>query len=905
MIGKTVSHYRILEILGRGGMGVVYKAEDTQLGRFVALKFLPEKVAHDPLQLERLVREARAAAALNHPNICTIHEIGEHGGQAFIVMEFLEGETLRGLLAQRKLGTGKSKSDILAPLPVGTLLDIAIQIADALDTAHSHGIIHRDIKPANISLTKRGQVKVLDFGLAKLMSQATLPDTPHHSATSPEPGEVPATGPRDLSIAGSTAGTMGYMSPEQARGDKLDARTDLFSFGTVLYEMASGRLPFPRDTTAMITCFVLEQPPLSVLQLNPELPAKLEQIIQRALQMDRGKRYQTASEMRADLESLREGPASLSTARRGLEPPGPWARKRRPWAIALGAVAAVAILAGTLWVLRNKGNLPSAPPRIAPFTSLPGVEDQASFSPDGRYVAYTWQGAKGGPAHISVKALGPAKAALLTNESLPDGDAAWSPDGRTIAFIRQSPRSASVVLVIPASGGQERRLGEINRPSFCARDLAWSPDGSAVVAGNKGDGSQPSGLFQFSLAGGDKRRLTSPPPGAWGDSDPAFSPDGQTLAFTRWLRNGVSDIYLQDRSGGSPRQLTSDGVLTWGNAWSPDGRSILVSSQRSGVQNLWRVSVSSGEIEPLAGIGGDSYTPAVSLRGRLLGYTEARKNYNIWRSPLRPSRGTQPPVEELISGPREQMSGEYSPDGKRIVFASDRTGNSEIWASNADGTEPVQITAFGGPITGTPHWSPDGRWIVFDSRPGGHSGVFVVGAEGGSPRRLTPSTTDGIAPNWSRDGKWIYFCSNRSGDIEIWKTPASGGAVLQVTQGGGFEAQESVDGKWLYYTRFEQPGIWRISLAGGTPFQVLKTAVGRYWTVSGDYLYFLDLAAHPRTTVNRLDLRTEQMTRLAELEKKQPSGLSGLSVSPDGNWIIYPLADEETSRIILVENLRW
>jgi len=239
------------------------------------------------------------------------------------------------------------------------------------------------------------------------------------------------------------------------------------------------------------------------------------------------------------------------------------------------------------------------------------------------------------------------------------------------------------------------------------------------------------------------------------------------------------------------------------------------------------------------------------------------------------------------------------------VFASDRSGNSEIWASNADGSEPVQITAFGGPITGTPHWSPDGRWIVFDSRPGGHSGIFVVGAEGGSPHRLTAPNTDAIAPNWSRDGNWIYFCSNRLGDIDIWKIPASGGTPLRVTQGGGFEAQESFDGKWLYYSRFEQPGIWRVPLAGGNPAQVLKNSVGRYWTLSGDYLYFLDLASQPRTTVNRLDLRTQQTARLAELEKKQPRGLSGLSVSPDGKSIIYPQADEETSRIILVENLRW
>lgn len=239
------------------------------------------------------------------------------------------------------------------------------------------------------------------------------------------------------------------------------------------------------------------------------------------------------------------------------------------------------------------------------------------------------------------------------------------------------------------------------------------------------------------------------------------------------------------------------------------------------------------------------------------------------------------------------------------MFASDRLGTDEIWVATSDGSNLVQLTSFGGPVTGTPHWSPDGRWIAFDSRPGGRSGVFVVSAEGGTPRRLTPPTTDGIVPNWSRDGEWIYFCSNRTGNQEIWKIPVEGGDAVQVTQGGGFEAQESRDGKWLYYSKLEKPGLWRMPAEGGAETLALNKIVLRFWTLSDPYLYFMDFGSKPRTTINRLDIATATMRRIAEVEKAQPSGLSGLSVSPGGEWIIYPQTDQHNSRIMIAENFRW
>jgi Tol biopolymer transport system component/serine/threonine protein kinase len=875
--GLIVSHYRILDVLGRGGMGIVYRAEDISLGRQVALKFQPIEQEADPVARERFQREARSASTLNHPNVCTVYETDTGRGRTFIAMELLEGETLRDRLSR-------------APLTTESLIDLAIPVCDALEAAHEHGIIHLDIKPGNIFITRRGDVKVLDFGLA----QTALRRRISHLGSASGDGA-------DVTQARDNPGTAAYMSPEQARGDDLDTRSDLYSFGVVLYECATGKVPGGGAFPVKEALYAEGQ------DIEPLLTA----LVARLLERDRALRFQTAGDVGGELRRLKRDIGQRRASDPASRPPDipvaiALANKRRRYAFASVGLAGV-LLAGFIgWRLWNNKSAP-APVQLqnVPFSGLAGLEDDLAFSPDGRQAAYTWDGGSG-PSHIYVKLIGGSSQLALTGGPGFAYSPTWSPDGRSLAFMRGPD-----VLMISALGGPERKITSVSPvgPDRGSRSVAFTPDGSNLIVSDTapkanrvaGAPEDRPALFAVSIASSDKRRITAPSPDIYGDGDPQFSPDGKTLAFLRWERNSVSDLYLQPWPDGPLRRLTTDRHRLSGFAWAKDGRSIVFASRRGALSALWRIAVSGGSAtpEPLAGAGEDVTAPAISLQGNLLAYTYQLENTNVWRMELGKAAAQR---TKLIVSPRQQASTDISPDGSRIAFSSDRSGSFEIWVCDSDGSHAVQLTSLRS-LSGTPHWSPDGRWIAFDSRVEGHGAVFVVSAAGGEARQLTRGKSDDIVPNWSHDGSHVYFASKQSGAMEIWQIPAAGGTPAQVTHNGGFEAKESADGRWLCYSK-PAGGIWRIPAGGGDESLVLKRVTARYWTLAGDQIYFIDMISKPLPTLNVLDIGSGRIAQLTAIDNAPDWGASGLSVSPDRRWIIWSQMDDLISRIMLLENFR-
>jgi serine/threonine protein kinase/Tol biopolymer transport system component len=865
LTGLRVGAYEILSRIAAGGMGEVYKARDTRLDRIVAIKALPAGTSADPVSRDRMDREARAVAALNHPHICTLHDLGSHDGIDYLVMEYLDGETLAARLSRGRL-------------PIAEALQYADQIASALGEAHRAGIVHRDVKPANIMLDRKGlrsgetpHAKLLDFGVAK----ANPLEMPSGFGLPPSGAVL------DLTLPGFVLGTVHYMAPEQLDRNAADVRTDIFALGAVLFEMLTGRKAFDGNDRAEVLAAIRYHEVPRVSSLRPGLPAAVDRMVLKCLARSPDDRYQSIQELVADLRLVRRRLDSSPRVRK----------------LAVSAVLlAVAIAGTTAWlVLATPDAEPSSPPVVTRLAATAGVLGAPSLSPDGSTVVFSWAGDTIGNPELVFLRIGSLTKVRLTTDPGVEQWPAWSPDGSRIAFVRCGAGRCGI-FSSPVAGGPELKIRDLRDDRYYG--LAWLPDGGSIVFGERPSASEPYALFALSLDTRVTTRLTTPPAG-FGDLRFAVSPDGSTLAVVR-LSQGIGVHLVSLATGADTALLTGQQEWFGGIAWSTDGRHLILSANQQGARRLWKLPVAGGGLEQLAIAGEDSYFPSVSARGGRLAFVREFGDWDLSRMTL--ARGQLGSSAPFPSSTRIDLDPAFSPDGHRLAFVSERSGSREVWVSNADGTGASQLTSFRGPTAGRPSWSPDGRLLAFHA-----NGIHVVAAGGGPSRRVTD---DGEVPSWSADGRSIYFVRSGSSRFRVWKVPAAGGTAVQALVSDASVAHESTDGADIYFAGFKG-GIWRRPVAGGEETPVVDefdwSLIG-YWTVFSDGICYVARESLPdRSVVNHVrffDFSRRRTIGLGTLPGTIEDWVGGFTVSQDRRAVVHAQRTYQSSEVMLVDHFR-